>query len=616
MKNTRMKDSSGNNDKNELLKEIAGLSDEIKKLKEDRNKQINEHVQQAVLHERQLLRTLIDNIPDAFYVKDIECRKTVANYIDIHNLGAKSEAELIGKTDFDFFTKEVAENFYRDDLSVLQGNPVINREEYFIDPEGKKRWLLTSKIPIHDRENNITGLVGIGRDITERKNAEEAYHEASEKFKMERNLFKTLIDSQPDFIFFKNTEGRFILNNLAHLKYLGAEKQEDTLNKTIFDFAPQEVAEKQHDVDLKVIRSGEAVLDKEETILLAGETRWHLVSKIPLKDGEGKVSGLLGVSHDITSRKKAEEALSESTQKLAEYSATLEEKVELRTKMLQQKNEELDLAFRELKDAQAQLIQAEKMASLGQLTAGIAHEIKNPLNFVNNFARLSKDLTRELKEEINEQQDKLDTNVVECIKEILDDLEQNVIKIDEHGKRADSIIKGMLLHSRGKAGEMIETDINNLLKEYVGLSYHGFRANDSSFNVNIETSYDQSIGMIRVIPQDISRVFLNIINNACYSTNEKKTQLGEIFKPAISVSTKDLNNKIQIQIRDNGFGIPKDIMEKVFNPFFTTKPTGKGTGLGLSLSYDIVVQLHKGELKVESEAGEFAEFTIVLPKNL
>ncbi len=270
----------------------------------------------------------------------------------------------------------------------------------------------------------------------------------------------------------------------------------------------------------------------------------------------------------------------------------------------------------ELKAAQSQLVQAEKMASLGQLTAGIAHEIKNPLNFINNFSELSIDLSKELTKEIEKQSDKIDPKSANYINEVLTDINHNVTKINEHGKRADSIVKGMLLHSRGKAGEKVKTNINDLLCEYLNLAFHGFRAQDSTFNTKMETDYDTSIGMINVVPQNISRVFLNIFNNACYSVNEKKKEKKDTFDPVLKVSTKNFGEKVEIIIRDNGKGIPQEVIDKVFNPFFTTKPTGKGTGLGLSLSYDIVVLEHKGELKVNSQAGEFAEFIITLPKNI
>jgi signal transduction histidine kinase/HAMP domain-containing protein len=275
--------------------------------------------------------------------------------------------------------------------------------------------------------------------------------------------------------------------------------------------------------------------------------------------------------------------------------------------------ERINTANNELKAAQTQLVQSEKMASLGQLTAGIAHEIKNPLNFVNNFSELSVELVGEVMEELDKASDKIDPKDADYIRGILEDIGSNVKKINEHGKRADSIIRGMLLHSRGKAGEMQPTDLNALLSEYVALGYHGLRATDNSFNIKIETDYDQSLGQIRVVPQDLSRVFLNLINNACYSTAQKKNSLADAYFPVLRVSTKRIEDKIIIKVWDNGTGIPRSVLDRIFNPFFTTKPAGSGTGLGLSISYDIIVQGHQGELKAISVEGEFAEFTIILP---
>jgi signal transduction histidine kinase len=304
----------------------------------------------------------------------------------------------------------------------------------------------------------------------------------------------------------------------------------------------------------------------------------------------------------ISDLKSTTEQLKISNEKLDEYNRTLEQKVEQRTA--------------DLKAAQVQLIQSEKMASLGQLTAGIAHEIKNPLNFVNNFAELSIGLSRELTEEIDKLASRIEPTEAEYLKEIISDLESNVTRINDHGKRADSIVRGMLLHSRGKSGEKQLTDINAVLSEYVNLGYHGMRATDNTFNIKIENEYDPAIGKINVVTQDLSRVFLNLINNACYSTAQKKKELKDAYFPVLSVRTTNLGDRVEIKIKDNGKGIPKEITDKIFNPFFTTKPAGSGTGLGLSMSYDIIVNEHKGEIKVDSREGEFAEFTIVLPKDL
>lgn len=322
------------------------------------------------------------------------------------------------------------------------------------------------------------------------------------------------------------------------------------------------------------------------------------------------------LAETIGNLKDTSEQLRVSNEKLEEYNKTLEQKVEERTAELLSKNRELDDTLQHLKAAQTQLVQSEKMASLGQLTAGIAHEIKNPLNFVNNFAELSIDLVREVLEELDKLSDTLDPKDMEYLKEILTDLMANCTKINEHGKRADSIIRGMLLHSRGKSGEKQLSDINAILAEYVNLGYHGMRASDSSFNIKIESEYDPAIGMVNIVPQDMSRVFLNIINNACFSTDQKKRELKDSYFPVLQVTTKNYEQFVEIRIRDNGKGMPAQVLEKVFNPFFTTKAAGKGTGLGMSISYDIVVQEHQGEILVESQEGEFAEFIIRIPKNL
>jgi len=271
-----------------------------------------------------------------------------------------------------------------------------------------------------------------------------------------------------------------------------------------------------------------------------------------------------------------------------------------------------------LRATQEQLVVQEKLASLGALTAGIAHEIKNPLNFVNNFAELSVELAEELQQELRAHRAALDGATFDNLMALAADLVQNARKINEHGKRADSIVRGMLLHSRGQTGDWQETDLNGLLEEYVNLSYHGMRAQDQSFNITIEREYGADVGLVRTVPQDLSRVFLNIVNNACYAAHDKKRRLEAAgdsagYSPVLRVRTRRDGEFVEVRIRDNGDGIPQDIRDRIFNPFFTTKPTGQGTGLGLSISHDIVAQQHNGTLEVESEPGAFTEFIIRLP---
>jgi signal transduction histidine kinase len=286
----------------------------------------------------------------------------------------------------------------------------------------------------------------------------------------------------------------------------------------------------------------------------------------------------------------------------------LERLVSKRTALLQQKTEELELALESLKKAQVQLIQQEKLASLGELTAGIAHEIQNPLNFVNNFSEVSGELLEELKEELEGQEQESDQ-----VEGILEDLALNLQKIQQHGRRADSIVKGMLQHSRSNAGEKKETDLNALADEYLHLAYHGLRARDTSFNATLSTDFDLDLPKVAVIPQNLGRVLLNLFNNAFYATREKQKTAGPAFKPEVLVSTRQKASQVEIRVRDNGSGIPAEVRAKIFQPFFTTKPAGQGTGLGLSLTYEIVIQGHGGEVEVETREGEFTEFLIRLP---
>ena len=282
------------------------------------------------------------------------------------------------------------------------------------------------------------------------------------------------------------------------------------------------------------------------------------------------------------------------------------EDLQKKSLVIEDANKALTQTLEELKTTQVQLIQSEKMASLGELTAGIAHEIQNPLNFVNNFSEVS----NELIEEMTEQMEK---GNAEEAKAIANEIKMSLEKINLHGKRADGIVKSMLQHSRTSNNKKEPTDINVLADEYLRLAYHGMRAKDKSFNAALKTQYDESIGLIKIISQDIGRVILNLITNAFYAVMEKKKLNPEGYEPTVTVTTKKTDNKIKVEVKDNGTGIPQKALDKIFQPFFTTKPTGQGTGLGLSLSYDIVTKGHGGELKVETKEKEYTKFSIILP---
>lgn len=317
--------------------------------------------------------------------------------------------------------------------------------------------------------------------------------------------------------------------------------------------------------------------------------------------------------HFSTPDSKTEEGETIGFDKVHAENQELREAIKRRTIELEKKNQELEKTLHDLRLTQKQLIQSEKMASLGELTAGIAHEIQNPLNFVNNFSEVSYELLDEMNEE-------LENGDLDEVKAIAHDLKLNLKKINHHGQRADAIVKGMLQHSRKSAGEKTPTDINKLADEYLRLAYHGLRAKDKSFNAALHTDFDPMLEPIMIIPQDIGRVLLNLITNAFHAcaersrstVPEKKKSNDTDYQPAVTISTRKFTDHITIAVKDNGNGIPQQVLDKIFQPFFTTKPTGEGTGLGLSLSYDII-KAHEGKLEVETEEGAHTIFRIILP---
>lgn len=296
--------------------------------------------------------------------------------------------------------------------------------------------------------------------------------------------------------------------------------------------------------------------------------------------------------------------------KMVDDLSTTRKALNEKNEVLSATNDTLNDTLVELKKTHAQLVQSEKMASLGELTAGIAHEIQNPLNFVNNFSEVSVELIGEVLEERAKSAGERD-EALEA--ELLEDISQNLTKISHHGKRADGIVKGMLMHSRTSSGAKEPTAINALCDEYLRLSYHGLRAKDKTFNATIKTDFDVSIKKVDAVTQDLGRVILNLLTNAFYAVNEKKHQNLTDYEPTVTVTTKKLGEQIEIKVEDNGNGIPQKVIDKIFQPFFTTKPTGQGTGLGLSLSYDIIVKGHDGQLDVQTEENKGTTFTITLP---
>ncbi len=322
--------------------------------------------------------------------------------------------------------------------------------------------------------------------------------------------------------------------------------------------------------------------------------------------------GLLAVAGSqkktLLKEQKQREGEARAREQVAAQNAELERLVAARTAALTQQSEELSEALDELQTIQNQLIQAEKMASLGELTAGIAHEIQNPLNFVNNFAEVSSELLDELADEQTRP-----APDPELEAELLADLQQNLEKITHHGKRAASIVRGMLEHSRTSTGERQPTDLNALCDEYLRLAYHGLRAKDKSFNATLQTDFAPVLPLVEAVGQDLGRVLLNLFTNAFYAVRQRQLAAAPGYAPTVRVSTARAGDEVVVRVRDNGTGIPEEVQQKIFQPFFTTKPSGEGTGLGLSLSYDIVVQGHGGTLEVDSEEGNYTEFIMRLP---
>jgi two-component system sensor histidine kinase/response regulator len=529
------------NDEGEIIG-ILGTYEDITEYKS-----ANESLQR----ERILLRTLIDNLPDIIYAKDKEGRKTLSNLADVRNTGHETEAEVLGKTDFDLYSKEVAQKFFEDDqLVITTGNPVLNREEYFIDADGKKKWLLTSKVPLRDNRNNITGLIGIGRDITEKVQSEESIQH-------ERILLRTLIDNLPDAIYVKDLYCRKSISNLADLRNMGKKSEDEVLGKTDFDLYPKEVAQKFFEDDQSAIKSGNPIVNREEYFINAeGEKRWLLTSKLPLRDAENKIIGLIGIGHDITERKVADEKLRK--------------------------------AYEDLEKVNNDLINANKVK--GQFLANMSHEIRTPLNAVIGMTGLLLDTKLN-----DEQRDFAET-------------------IYNSGDILLSLINDILDYSKIEAQKLeIEKqpfDLRLCIEEALDL------VASKAVDRNLELVYSVEDVLSTNVIGDVTRlrqILLNLLSNSL-----KFTEKGEIEVSVTGQLRDHYEYQLHFSVRDTGIGIPKDRQDKIFQSFTqvdasTTRKFG-GTGLGLAISKQLS-ELMGGTMWIESSGvpgeGSTFHFTIV-----
>ena len=526
--------------------------------------------EEALAQERDLLHTLLDNLPDRIYFKDDLSRFTRISRAVAEQFKLGHPREAMGKTDRDFFSGEHAEATLKDEAQVMDsGEPILGKIERETLPDGSTTGAITSKLPLKNRQGKVIGNFGISRDITEIKKIEE-------QLETERNLLRNLIDNLPDYIYVKDTEGRYLLDNISHRRWLGADSESEVVGRRVSDFFPPELVGKFSDDDESVVRSGHALLNREELVLdRFGNKRWHATTKVPLRNKEGQVTGLVGISRDITERKLSEEALREANEELAR-----------RKDDLQKALADLQRSHEDVKAAQFQLIQAEKMQSIGRLAAGVAHEVKNPLGILRMGADyLAKNLTSQ------------DENVALILSDMTDAI-----------NRADGIILGLLDFSVPHALDSHAEDLSAIVEQSLALVRHTLSAGE----IKLVKELGSGLPLVWLDRNKIKQVFVNILTNAIHATppggtltvrtsarqlereevdHDAGSRLADRFRAGETV--------VISEVIDTGCGIPEDKLAQIFDPFFTTKPTGKGTGLGLTVTKKIV-ELHGGSLEIRN----------------
>jgi len=490
-----------------------------------RNITKRKRAEEALASERNLLRTLIDNLPDSIYAKDAGARKILANPANCRRVGCQTEAEIIGKTDYDLFPPDIAAGFFADDQSVLKtGQPIINREEKITLPDGKSHWTLTTKVPWRDAAGKIVGLVGIGRDITDRKQAEEI-------IACERNLLRTLIDNLPDSIYAKDAGARKILANPANCRRVDCQTEAEVIGKTDYDFFPPEIAAGFFADDQSVLKTGQPIINREEKIILSnGETHWTLTTKVPWRDAAGKIIGLIGIGRDITERKNLED----------------------------------------------QVTNARRMESLGRLATGVAHDLNNILAPI--------------------------LISIELLQQKLQDEEylKMLSKAEASAHRGADIIKQMLWFGRGMAGQRVPLDIQQLAGDIAQFASDTF---DKSIKVEKQIAPD----LWTVVGDSVQ--MHQVLTNLCLNARDAMTSGGILTIGAGNLAT-DKNRFVVLEVKDTGCGIAPGLLDKIYEPFYTTREVGHGLGLSTALS---IVKSHGGFIKTESLPGHGSTFRVHLP---
>lgn len=537
--------------------------------------------EEALAQERDLLHTLMDNLPDRIYFKDANSRFTRISRAVAEQFKLGHPREAIGKTDREFFGPDHAEATRRDEVSIMAtGEPILGKIERETLPDGRVTWALTSKLPLRNRQGKIIGNFGISRDITVIKQIEE-------QLEAERNLLRSLIDNLPDYIYVKDTDGRYLLDNIAHRRWLGADTEKEVIGRRVSDFLPPDRVGGLSRDDEQVIASGYPLLNREEVVYdRVGNRRWHATTKVPLRNRDGTVRGLVGISRDITERKLAEQALQQANEELERHKDELQKALA-----------ELQQSHDEVKAAQFQLIQAEKMQSIGRLAAGVAHEVKNPLGILRmGIDYLSKNL---------ESPD-------ENIGLILDDMAEAI-------QRADGIILGLLDFAVPHALDAEPEDLNRVIEESIALVRHLA----GECRVRIERQLDAALPAVRLDRNKIKQVLVNILTNAIHAMPDGGVLTIRSFTRQLGPEEVDHDAGLRraerfhagetvavAEVCDTGPGIPEAIIRQIFDPFFTTKPTGKGTGLGLTVTRKIV-ELHGGRIDLRNRKEGGAQATVM-----